>query len=245
MSSSGHVVSKKEVSGKSGIVKDENGYYKIPLGKLNSYTDNGVFYKVDDLPGLMTNSRSVIGSRIKMGIVRAEYKHPDFSGLTGADLVNRIFEIDLDRVCGHIKSIEYINTGKTERGWEKFPIYELYGWIKGTGPFGDLLNASLENPDENVSASIRSGVEEYWIGDMLVRTVVDISTWDVVHEQGVGMANQWTAAGIEKKTQEAVVCVNGSCLTKIRQMSVGAENYDAIQKLGNSLERKKTIYDWE
>jgi len=242
------VESKLKDTNKNSVIKDSNGYYKVSLGALNTYNDNGIFYKIDDLNGLLNNEKSIIGSRLKMGIVRCEYKHPDFTGLNGQELVNRIINIDLDRVCGHLKSVSFIKTGKTEKGWERYPIYIVHGWIKPSGPYAKYLEEALENPDENVSMSIRSAVNEITVGNTVVRTILDISTWDFVHEQGYKIANQWYAAGIENKVIDSgVVCLDDKCLIKLKSVKPGIESYEDKKRLAASLEKemkKNKIFNW-
>lgn len=226
---------------KNTIVKDENGYYKVNLGAVNTYNDNGVFYKVEDI-NYHTSEKSVVGSRIRAGILRAEYDHPNFDNLTQKELINKILTINPDRICGHIKSVEFTNLGRSEIGWDKYPIHTVDAWFKPQGPFGEHLEESLSNPDENVALSIRSMVTEAKLGNTLVRNVLEISTWDFVVENGVKIATQWNAAGVERKQHiDGVVCLDGNCLPKLKSAVAGFENSENIQKLIDNMNKKKNI----
>jgi len=233
--------------GKKSIVKDENGYYKIFLGKLNSYNSSGIFYRVMDMRELLTGNNSTISKRIKEGLVKGEQDHPDFRGMDQTELINRIFHIDMDNYSHHIKSIEFINTNKYEKGWEKYPIHEVWGWVKPSGPKGKYLQEDLDNPDMNVAFSIRSAVHEDRVGAMVVRTVLDISTWDWVHENGVKNATQWFGAGLEKSSYDGTgtLCLNGSCATKLREMIPGNESKDYLKDLADKLDKQTNkVFRW-
>jgi len=230
------IVSKKEGTGKTGIIKDENGYYKMILGAVNTYNSNGIFYKVDDV-NKFNSEESILGRRINMGILRAEQDHPDTSSLNQRDMINRIVKIDLDRVCAHIKAVEFTTLNRCEDGWDGYPIHIVSAWIKPSGKFGPELKEALDNPDENVSFSIRSLVVEKTIGATLVRDIIDISTWDRVFEQGVSIANQWKAAGVESiGSGNADMCLNGSCIPKLKDLIASTEDSDIYEEVLQSLE---------
>ena len=240
--------SKKTKTGKDSIVKDDNGYYKVTLGALNTYNANGIYYRVDDINRL-TGPKSIIGSRIANGIVKSEVGHPDFTGLSGQALLNKILTIDLNNVCGHIKGIEFINQGRSEKGWEGYPIYVVQGWVKPSGPKSDVLKDALENEDENAPFSVRSVVIEKRIGPTLVRNVLEISTWDFVHEQGVSISSQWNAAGIEQSEHtmddSGSLCLDGSCIPKLEKLiSSGIENNDDAVSILESLKKEESKSSW-
>lgn len=225
----------------SGIIKDENGYYKVKMGTLNSYNQNGVFYKIESLDALLNNPRGALHNRIKDGILKAEVGHPNFDGLYGNDLTYAIFNIDLKNTCAHIKELEFIKTGKFETGWNNYPIYDVFGWVKPIEPYGHLIKDALENPDENVAFSVRSAVAEDRVGTMLVRTILDISTYDFVHENGVKNATQWAAAGVEHKeyVDNGTLCMNGECLLKLEKMLAGTEASNVAYMLAEELKKEK------
>jgi len=240
--------SKKAKSGKNSIVKDDNGYYKVTLGALNTYNANGIFYKIDSLERV-TGPKSILGSRIQNGLLRAEVGHPDFTGLTGSALLNRIFKIDLNNVCGHIKSVEFIDQGRSEPGWSGYPIYIVKAWVKPTGPKAGILQAALDNEDENAAFSIRSAVTEKRVGSTIVRNVLEISTYDYVHEPGVPISSQWNAAGIEHRdpcvNDDGCCCLDGSCLPTLEDIAKqGTESNEEIKSLIEKLKEEEGKKVW-
>lgn len=245
--------SKKTNSGKSGMVVDDNGYHKMVFGALNTYNTNGVFYRVDDINRL-TGPKSIVGERISNGVLKAEVNHPDFTGLSGNALLNKILTIDLNNVCAHIKGLEFIDTKTYEPGWSGYPIYRVEGWVKPTGAKAEILKSALENPDENVPFSIRSAVIEKRIGATMVRNVLEISTWDFVFENGVKGATSWAASGIENSSHvqddPGILCLNGSCIPKLKELvSSGTEHQEDVKKILQGLEEKEKaekpiLYNW-
>ena len=239
------LTSKVEKQNKKSVVKDDNGFYRVKLGRLNTYNENGVFYKVENLDALLNNPNSILHNRIENGLLKAEVKHPSFKDeygnpLTGDALIQAIFEIDLDNVCLSIKKLEFINSGKTEKGWANYPIYETYGWVKPIEPKGHYVKDALDDPDINLAFSIRSAVTEQYIGGTLIRTIIDISTFDMVDLPGISGSSQWTGMGIEKRTysglnDDGVICLNGVCVNKLKKLSAGTEN-SSIESLAKTIE---------
>ena len=176
-------------------IKDSNGYYRIILGVLNSYNENGRFYRVKDLDKI-TNKESILGKRLYDGILRSEYDHPGSKGMTLKEHINRTVIINIDRVCAHIKKIEFITDTKCEVGWEGLNRIYVVGWVKPSGPYGKYLEEYLNNRDENVSFSIRCLLNPSDV-DPKVFDVVEISTYDFVFEQGIRESTAWNAAGYE------------------------------------------------
>jgi len=223
------------------IKKDENGYYDINLGAINTYNHNGIYYRVNDLDALIDGEKSVLKRRLSTGVLRAEYKHPDFSNIkTQAELINKVMTINLDRVCAHIKEVRFINRGYCEKGWDGLYVHDVIGKVKPTGPYAQYLQEALDNPDENVCFSIRSLVEQNTIGGIVVRDIVDISTWDYVHEPGIKTATQWhRTKAIENLfiDENISVCINGVCNNAIaNSCSSGTMNYSPADS--------STYYKW-
>jgi len=230
-------------TGKQSVVKDEDGYYQVNLGAVNTYNNSGVFYKMSNLQYHLS-PESILGFRIQEGILKAEHDHPDFNNLNQRDLVERIALLHPDRICGHIRKIQFTNTGRTERGWEKYPIYTVSGWIKPEGPYGQYLEEYLSNPNENVALSVRTMVHESNIGNIRVRDILEFSTWDYVHENGVTGSTQWHSVGIENKSYvDGSLCLTDCCIPKLKSLTAGTEDNNPIDRMINSIKKNETITD--
>jgi len=217
-------------------IKDEDGYYKIRLGRLNAFNRQGVYYRVNDL-NKITGENSVFYNRIREGFLRSEVGHPET--IKEAMKIKNIQErvraltrailfIDQNNVCGHIKEISFVPTGKTEPGFSN-EIIEVYGWVKPSGVKKDVLASAFDNPGENTAFSIRSLVRNSFSNGIMIKDVIEISTWDYVYEPGVAGSSKWGGAGIEEmdyglsnikmEELEGILdiglesqCVDGKCL---------------------------------
>ena len=227
------LASKASNTDKPTVKKDDNGYYLVNLGAFNTYNSAGQFYKCDN-PTLdyLRSTESILGRRINKGMLRSEYQHPTYDNCKKISdtrskvtcITQRAIKIDLDRVCAHIKSINFNVLDRAEKGWEKYPIILVNGWAKPTGPYKDELKEALENPDENVAFSIRSLVKQDVVGVEIVKTIKDVSTWDYVFEPGIKVATQWNAVGLENRSCD--VCVNGVCSNVLKDILVSSEELD-------------------
>ena len=218
---------------KPTVKKDKNGYYLVNFGAFNTYNAAGQFYKCDNSTlDYLRSNESILGRRIIKGMLRSEYQHPTYTKCKqisdtrqkAACITQRAVKIDLDRVCAHVKSINFNVLDRAEKGWERFPIILVNGWVKPAGPYKNELKEALDNPDENVAFSIRSLVKQDVVGMEIVKTIKDISTWDYVFEPGIKVATQWNAVGIENRSCD--ICVNGVCSNVLKDVLVSAEELD-------------------
>ena len=216
--------------------KDDEGYYKVRLGRLNAFNRQGTYYRVNDLNKVI-GPNSVFSNRIIEGYLRSEVGHPeairDAMKIPNLEekvkaLTRAILFINQENVCAHLKEITFVPTGKTELGFSN-EITEVYGWVKPSGVKKDVLREALENPSENAAFSIRSLVRNSISNGRMIKDVIQISTWDYVYEPGVAGSSKWGGAGIEemdfelpnvsKENLESMLdiglesqCVDGKCL---------------------------------
>jgi len=177
------------------VIKDEDGYYKILFGKFNTFNRGGIFYRVKDINAIL-GPGSLVARRIDDGVLINEKWHPETDGLSVAELRKATIMLDSENAVSTTKSIEIVNTGKFEPGFN-LPIYYIYGWVKPSGPKKDAIIDLLDNPHANVPYSVRSMVSQSRVGSIFIRDVLLVSTWDHVPENGVKGATQWGAAGLE------------------------------------------------
>jgi len=243
------LVSKKKISNiDDTVIKDEDGYYKILLGGFNTYNRSGIYYRIKDPNSLLENN-TILRRRVTEGTLRSEEEHPVYNGMNNNEIISRTIFLDSTRVCGHIKSVIFVDTGRCEKGWDGYNITYVYGWVKPTGPFGNILKEQLDNPNENVAFSVRSLVKQKYIGTTLVRDVLDVSTWDHVFEGGIAKANQWAAAGIESIKDDIGICLDGVCKNDIKKMISGNEHLSCedgqcLLNVVDTIEAKPDILKW-
>jgi hypothetical protein len=76
-------------------------------------------------------------------------------------------------------------------------VIAIIAWVKPSGPNGPALEASLDNPNENVCFSIRSFTDDYRERGITRRVLKTIVTWDYVNEPGIAVAEKFKAPALE------------------------------------------------
>lgn len=179
-------------------VVDENGYYRVTLGAFNSFNSRGEFYLADGVRDLVENKSSLLYKRLEKGYLNGEMGHPVRQpGMSMEDYFNRNLRLEMSNISHHIKEIIFtptdVNSGMPGKG----TVLKVEGWVKPSGPHGELLKQALDNPDQNVAFSIRSFTEDTRVGSNVFKKVLNIVTWDWVIQPGISQANQWDSISLE------------------------------------------------
>jgi len=184
---------------KAGVLKkDDQGYYTICVGALNVFNSAGQYYPYEPAKELFTGSSQLM-RRIKRGALRGEYGHPKMvPGMTYEQFVNRVLSIYEENVCCHFKEIwlDFDNV-KDEKGNK---VIAILAKIQPGGPMGHVLQAQLDNPNENVCFSIRSFTDDSKVGGYVQRVLKTIVTWDYVNEPGIAVAEKFKSPALENFT---------------------------------------------
>lgn len=239
-------------TGKRGILTpDAEGYYTIPLGMYGTTNSAGMFY--DGPSGVsMFKADTPLMRRLNKQVLFMEWKHPEpwenvvVQGQAAKRYLNdneylmRIRKIDDDRVCAHIKNLFLDHNAVDAQGRKAVMVY---GVVKPYGPFGKYFKESLDNPNINTYASVRSITRD----DVLrgVKYTCEISTWDAVGEGGILHASKYHAAALEDfdhtETDNGIVItpetlrkVEADGLVRRHQGLENAEQYD-VSDLRNML----------
>ena len=183
---------------KTGSLKpDENGYYKVVLGAIGVNNSVGEHYVDSPEVRNQFESNSTLMRRIKSGLLRGEYGHPDPSQYpTPMAFEGRVRRIQEDRVCMHIskvwlESIEY----------EGKPVTAIVGMIKPCGPYGNALKESLDNPNENVTFSGRYYSNIGVKAGVVQRSIHTVATWDYVSEPGIAISQKYMSPDLEEHSK--------------------------------------------
>lgn len=218
------------------LTPDADGYYEIIVGAVDVYNSAGAFYDFQSAKALFDASAS-LQRRIEAGQLRGEYGHPKReSGMSMRDYINRIMEIREDNICCHFKEIR-LETGLVKSQGAK-PVIAIVAKIKPCGPKGPALQAQLDNPNENVSFSIRSLTDDQYVGNTLVKTLRSIICWDYVNEPGIACAEKYKSPSLESLDEQIVTEATITDLRKYREThgvsmeSGGLGLEELLQELG-------------
>lgn len=220
---------------KKGILKpDEDGYYTVVLGAYGAHNSQGMFYDLNSaLPFFQKGSQLL--RQIEKGVLRGEHKHPE-PDLNIRDertrqmaFINRVREIDSDRVSHHIRAVRLEEGQKDDKGR---PIMVVVGEIKPAGPYGNVIREALENPHENVYFSVRSlTMDDRMRGVKYTREII---TWDYVNEGGIFNAQKYRSPALESFSEVEITPTDLWALAEEdrKRQSMGLESrgvdYDAL-----------------
>lgn len=215
------------------VEKDEQGWYKVNLGAINAYNAHGHFYLSEGVRELLYDPASRFAQKIEKGYLIGEMEHPKLtSDMDEMDVFLRITNPDRDRQSHHIKKIEIIDTGKPTGGAFPGNILQLVGYVKPAGPFGHLLEQSLNDPEINTCFSIRALTENKRINGTLVKQIKTIVTFDWVTEPGIPSANKFDTERISVESFDLPYKFTPEKLKKFQE--VFSKKFDGMES--NSLE---------
>lgn len=190
-------------TGKEGILKpDANGYYKMAIGGLNIINSAGMYYEYEGAKELFEQSSQLM-RRVKRGALRSELGHPQRRpGESMDDFVNRYITINEANTCAHIAEISLNFKDYKDRNGK--PIIAIIGDVCPSGPHGEQLRKSFDNPKENVCFSIRAFTYDYPVRGVMHRILKNVITFDNVVEPGLWLANKFDSPALESLLDKSV-----------------------------------------
>lgn len=202
MSNIKFTATKLDGKNKQGLLKaDENGYYEIVIGGLNTFNSAGEYYTLEGAKSLFEES-SIFMRRVKSGNLRGELGHPKrLPGQTMNDYFQRILSIDENNVCCHISEVWLDHTyGKRNPHLGNKDLVAIIAKVKPCGPKGFVLEQSLNNPKENTCFSIRALTKDFMQRGTTHRILQQIVCWDMVNEPGLALANKYDSPALESNS---------------------------------------------
>ena len=181
------------------LAPDENGYYELVVGGLNTYNNTGAWYYTIEGVRELFGPGSILHRRIANGCLRAEVNHPKQKpGESNEAFFNRMLDIDLNNTCAHFKEIWLDEEfGKKNPQYKNPNLVAIMAKVKPAGPKGQMLQESLDNPSENVCFSIRALADEGYVGGKRLRVLKEVVTIDYVNEGGIVVASKWDSPATE------------------------------------------------
>lgn len=199
---------KLSLFGKSGVATpDKDGYYDIVIGGLNTHNNSGSWYYTANKVLELFGPGSLLHRKISNGCLRGEVDHPrQMPNEKYDDYLDRMMSIDLNNVCAHFKDV-WIDKdfGKNHPKLGNPDLIAIMGKVKPAEPKGAILKQALENPSENACFSVRSLASQELTGGKIVRTILEIITFDFVNEGGLTMASKWDSPATESIHDQPVM----------------------------------------
>lgn len=221
---------------KQGILRpDENGYYTQPLGGLNVFNSAGDHYDYDGAKNLFESS-SAFMRRVSTSCLKAEEGHPVRTpGQSDQAFIQRVMQIDINRVCAHIASVwlDFDNVKDSEGN----KVIAIMGKVlPNASNFGVALKASYDNPKEDVCFSIRAFTTDKRIGGVTRRTLVDIITFDHVVEPGIAFARKYNSPSLESYPNKLALESIGSTSMNVSKGLLDTAMRDCNRSKGLAME---------
>lgn len=176
---------------KGVLTPDENGYYTVVLGGLNTYNSAGEFYTAGKAEAIFENSSS-FQRRVQGGALYAELGHPKKApGMSLDEYYRRVLSIEETNICAHISEVWLDpDFGRKNPQRDNPNIIAIMGKIKPTGPHAEVVKTAFENPKQNPAFSIRSITDNEMVGGRMEKTLSTIITFDYVLEPGIAIAKK-------------------------------------------------------
>lgn len=196
----------KLAAGKKGILTpDEDGYYTFPVGSLNAFNSQGSYYVSTGVRELFEQS-SVFMRRIANGNLKGEMGHPKMTpGMTMQQYMERAMVVEEKNVCCHFKEVWLDEDfGRNHPEYKNPKMIAIMAKLKPAGPMGPALQASIDNPHENVCFSIRCLTRDYLERGQRYKVIEQIVNFDNVTEPGIATATKWSSPTLETIYDEVV-----------------------------------------
>lgn len=195
-------------SGKRGILRpmDDDSpfpYYKLRAGGFNILNRTGITYTLNQYVKECSREGSDFDRRVTNGQMYGELGHPKqyylekINGQVVRTQITDVFEwimrlktMEESNLAMHIRKVHFIYTGG-----DRDPVYNDIE-VCGYGPWKDIFNDAMQNPDINGAISIRTVTKPQAPGST-IREVDYWSTYDLVPEQGMLNACKHLQAGLE------------------------------------------------
>lgn len=246
--------------GKKGVLKcDEDGYYTVVLGGLNTLNSVGEYYTAAKARELFDSS-STFQRRVQKGALYAELGHPKKEpGATLDDFYRRVLSIEETNICAHISEVWLDpDFGKKNPQKNNPDIIAIMGKIKPAGPHAETVRMAFENPKQNPAFSIRSITDNEMVGGRMQKTITSIITFDFVTEPGIYIAQKDQNPSLESNDVSYLVkdvtstTINKSVMgrvlaSQLKHASMESSRLlfsDISKNLGVNQPTSKSVFDW-
>lgn len=183
-------------SGKKGILKKlDNDYREIILGGIAAVGNGGWIYDERTAKQYMESDREFM-EMVANGRLRSEWGHPvRVPGMSDHEWFARICSIYEPNISSHIRRISLSYNTVTDAKGRK--IVAVIGEVRASGPKADEFRRWLDNPDEDVTYSIRSFARKDF--NTMRKHITKIITWDSVFDPGIREASKYKTPSLECK----------------------------------------------
>ena len=193
---------KVPLRGKQGILRpDADGYYELPIGGFNCENSIGEVYTMQNIEKLFSSNEE-IQRKVQSGKMMGEWGHPTPKpGETDNAYMARAGIVDDKDTCVLFREIWLDKDIAKSEGMQAFKIPKeavvTMAKLKPHGSKWEALQRALDDPNCNISFSVRNLSYDKTIRGVVYVIIVKIITWDAVIDPGLSVASKWLAPRLE------------------------------------------------
>lgn len=177
------------------LKRDKTGYVTVIVGALNCFNSANMYYDYEKSKAMFSES-SQLQRRIQNKSLYGELGHPrQEPGMNDTQFRMRLLDVVERNWAVHFRKV-YLdpNLIKDPQGRS---VVAIVAEACPAGPHANVMEQKLANPDENLCFSIRSFTHDWIEGGVVRRQLVKISTFDLVGEPGIAVADKFHAPSLE------------------------------------------------
>lgn len=190
-----------QAKGKQGVLKpNADGYYTMPIGGLEVCNSVGIYYTSGaGVRELFMDKDSMLQRLLSNGVLKGENGHPkQRPGEDDESYAARAMYPAEENTCVFFRRIWLdLEFGRKHPEYGNPNMIAIMGEFKPEGAKGHLLQAALDDPDQNVCFSIRSMSSDIRLNGKRVRAIREVITFDMVTLPGIAFATKWDAPTLE------------------------------------------------
>lgn len=226
---------------KVGLLKpDKDGYVKVVVGALNMFNSANMYYDYQASKAMFEESSQLM-RRVQNKALHGELGHPRREpGMTDNEFRARLLDIYEPNIVCHFRSLEL--DVKNYKDPEGRAVVAIIAEVCPSGPHANVLERKLSNKDENLCFSIRSFTHDWIEGGIVKRKIVRVSTFDLVNEPGISIANKEFAPSLESHDDKPMTRGDIMMLEKQLITHNGMGNESSII---SDLREAKVLMGWD
>ena len=230
------------LNGKQGILKPESdGSYIMPIGGFNCLNTKGEVYTMENIKEIFESSSELM-RKIQNGKCTGEWGHPEPRvGEDMRDFMNRACMVSDKDTCALFKEVWLDDKVARSAAMASYNIAPdtvvTMGRVKPHGLQWEALQRAFDDPDFNVSFSVRNlSTDRVFRGKTYV-IIKRIITWDAVADPGVKCAENWLSPRLESRTVEITPTMVASMEKRISMPGMRLESADSLRQVVSEAKR--------
>ena len=180
---------------KAGLLKkNANGYYDMLVGALNMVNNKNEYYTLEHGRKFFTEASDLVRQAEK-GVLGGELGHPKQGMLSDEKFIERLLTVEETLVCCHHRKIWLdFDNFKDKNG---VPFVGIMSSLTPAGNLAPGLERDLNNPEMDVSFSIRCFSLPRRVGGRIIKEMRHVVTFDRVTEPGILYATKFHSPTLE------------------------------------------------